>query len=558
MKKLILILIITGTFLSSKAQVEVTTKSIDLEPLKKHKNWFIKGASQDPITKRTQINFVQSVCDVSKSSDASYIYTTYNGVKYSVDKLIFDENYNVVETINKKYESTKEALLNNELLFGKKYTIPYDPYFPFSIDNSYMFTTVVTYGFTAGKDVVSSFIGLKLKGSSSQGMNYCGDDIKRTEVSSGANRQSKGETWYPMYSNPVPNGGNILYSTVGVIKENKQHYIFRKFNSDLEILKEQTFTFDHQCLITVKTIEKAPGIYDYVFIAIPANFKKSKINLTAANNYEYFYIDGDSYEIKEHVKFTAPKTRWVIDKVLRENNTTYIIGGCGNNNTTYTDMKGATESDFENLQVAKFEGGQLLYIKSTSNKELLSTLKSSEDYKSNSKISLSMISTSFHLANNKLVYQGRQYEGGATGYAVMGQAVGGAKYLGLQAFVINETGNVDAVLSVKGENIGSSISFSKDNNKFFWFAYDMEKYNKFKDGMMYGNKSKFLVTSISAITFDLTTNKILKHQNLENEEWAVSYTNPFLMENEDQILLLGHKLTKKAKESEIVFITIKK
>ena len=67
-----------------------------------------------------------------------------------------------------------------------------------------------------------------------------------------------------------------------------------------------------------------------------------------------------------------------------------------------------------------------------------------------------------------------------------------------------------------------------------------------------------LVTSISAITFDLTTNKILKHQNLENEEWAVSYTNPFLMENEDQILLLGHKLTKKAKESEIVFITIKK
>lgn len=558
MKKFILTQLAIAAGIGLQAQVEITTKSIDLQSINKHKNWFIKGASQDSITKKTQINFVQSECDVSTSADASYVYTTYHGVKYKVDRLIFDENYNLVETINKKYESTKEALLNNELIFGKKYTIPYDATFPYTIDNSYLFTTVVTYGFTSGKDVVSSYVGLKLRGSSNLGMNYCGDDIKRTEVSGASNRQSKGETWYPIYSNPVPNGGNILYSTVGVLKEEKQHYIFRKFDADLNLTKEQTFTFDHQCLITAKTIEKAPGEFDYVFIAIPINYKKSKLKVTAANNYEYFYIDGSTYEIKEHAIFTAPKTRWVVDKAIRENNATYLIGGCGENNTAYTDVKGSTESDFENLQVAKFENGKLVYIKSTSNKELVGALKTSQEFKHNSTISLSMIGTSLHVINNKLIYQGRQYEAGSSGYAVMGQAVGGTKYLGLQAFVISESGNLDAVISVKGENIGSSISFSKDGNKFYWFAYDMEKYNKFKDGTMYANKSKFLITSLSAITFDLARNSISKFQNFENEEWAISYSNPFLMENNDQILMLGHKITKKAKEGEIVFITLKK
>jgi hypothetical protein len=140
----------------------------------------------------------------------------------------------------------------------------------------------------------------------------------------------------------------------------------------------------------------------------------------------------------------------------------------------------------------------------------------------------------------------------------MGQAINGYKYLGIQAFVINENGNIDGVLSVKGEETNAKVSFSKDGKKFYLFLTDQDKYNKHKDGIIYASKSKFLVNSLSVITYDFDAKNIAKYQNLENEEWAVSHIDPILMENEDRILMLGYKLTKKAKDSEVVFITIKK
>lgn len=156
-----------------------------------------------------------------------------------------------------------------------------------------------------------------------------------------------------------------------------------------------------------------------------------------------------------------------------------------------------------------------------------------------------MLGTTLNLAGNKLVYQGRQY-------------VSGTNFPGLQAFVINDKGSIETVLSMKGEDLGSSASFSKDGNKFYWFSYDMGKYNKFKDGIISASKSKFLVNSLAVVTFDLPNNQIASYQNLENEDWAISHTNPFLMEDENKILMLGYKITKKAKESEVVFVSIKK
>jgi hypothetical protein len=76
--------------------------------------------------------------------------------------------------------------------------------------------------------------------------------------------------------------------------------------------------------------------------------------------------------------------------------------------------------------------------------------------------------------------------------------------------------------------------------------------------MIYPKKSKVLVSGLSVVSYDLESNKILKYQDLKNDEWALNYYNPILLDNENTILMLGSKLTKKAKESEMVFITIKK
>jgi hypothetical protein len=550
MKKTALFFMMLTATLLSNAQVEVTTKSFDLESVDKHKKWQFRGAGIDTKTGKTYINFIQPECLASSTSDASYVYTTYHGFKYNVDKLIFDDGFNYLESQKNNYASTKEAIENGIPIFGRKFYAFADPFFPYQIDNSYMFQSVVTYGFTKNKDVISSYMGLKVNG--------CGEAPKRFELSSGANRTSKNQTWYPQFSYPIPNGGNILYNTVGVGAENKQHYVFRKFDKDLNISAEQTFSFDYACLLTAKVIEKGSGEFDFVFIATPIEAKKSKLKQNPANSYEYFYVDGSSYEIKEHVAFTAPSSRWLVEKVTKDKNATYVVGSCGENNNSYSDVKGATEEDFKNLQAAKFEDGKLVYINKVSNADLLKALKVSKEFEGNSKVSLRMVGTTLDVINNKLVYQGGFVQGGNSGWSVMGQALNGYKYLGVQTFVINENGNIDAVLSIKGEQTNAKVSFPENKKKFYLFLTDQEKYNKFKDGMIYASKSRFLVNSLSVITYDFDSKSIAKYQNLENEEWAVSHIDPILMENEDRILMLGYKLTKKAKDSEVVFISIKK
>lgn len=389
-------------------------------------------------------------------------------------------------------------------------------------------------------------------------VNGCSESPKRFEESSGANRTSKNETWYPQYSYPIPNGGNILYATVGVAAENKQHYVFRKFDKDLNITAEQTFSFDYSCLLTARVIEKASGEFDFVFIASPIEAKKTKLKQNPANVYEYFYVDGNSYQIKEHETFTAPNSRWAIDKVVRDKDATYVIGSCNENSNTYADAKGYNEEDYENVQVAKFENGKLVYIKSSTNSDLSKALKVNPEFKTISKVSLRMVGTTLDVVDDKLVYQGGMVQGGNSGWSVMGQSLNGYKYLGVQAFVINNNGSIDAVLSVKGEETNAKVSFSKNGKSIYLLLTDQARYNKHKDGLIYPDKSKFLVNCLSVITYDIDAKNIAKYQNLENEEWAVSHIDPILMENEDRILMLGYKLTKKAKDSEVVFITIKK
>ena len=70
-------------------------------------------------------------------------------------------------------------------------------------------------------------------------------------------------------------------------------------------------------------------------------------------------------------------------------------------------------------------------------------------------------------------------------------------------------------------------------------------------------KANQVITSLSIVTYNLE-NKTAKYEDFKNENWGVKFSNHILMDNDDQLLLLGTNITKKAKDSELVFITIKK
>ncbi len=560
MKKIVLSLFILTTTLVSSAQVEVTTKSIDLEPLNKHKNWVVGDASIDSNTGNVLVNMKQLHCDGSKSSTFTAIEYTFRGLSWNIDKLIFDAGFNYIESKSMQYKTTEEALLNGENVYGKKYNVRLGSGIAGAavsgvampkgaIDNSFMFTNIVTgtSGMTGFK-VAVSYIGLKVEGEvSKQGAASCSENPAVFKVSSEDAKEEKGQRWIPMYNNPVPNGGNILFNTSGVLKEEKGYYVFRKYDKDANIIKEQTFTFDYQCILNGMEIEKAPGEFDYIFIATPINYKKSKMPLAPANSYQYFYVDGNTFEIKEQLTFTAPNSEWLVNHVTHENGTTYLVGTCGEKSTVYKDIFDYIPKvdAYENIQVVKIENGKLVYAKSTMNKDLKSAFKTIDGLKSNSSVNFCMPYASLSVSNGKLIYSGQQQYG-----VIIGS---------LQTIIFDNNGEVETVLSKQEKTMARShLSFSKDGQKIFWLLEQIDEYNKIEGTTITPKKAREVVSSLSILTYDLEANNITKFQNLENEEWAVNYKNPILMDNENTIIMLGNKITKKAKESELIFITIKK
>lgn len=576
MRTFIISLMMISTVLGASAQVEVTTKSFDLESQNKHKNWRFGDAGIESGTGNVYVKMFIPECDVTRSSDFSYNYTTFNGISWKFDKLVFDAGFNYIDTKSTFYNTTREALLNNEHVFGKKFNpiiagstlnvvastfagtaVPAGP-----IDNSYMYTTIVsgTSGITGFK-VGTSFITTQLIGEMTKTRgDICGENPVVIRESSTDSKEAKGQMWIPVFNHPVPNGGHILFNTVGVIKEEKQHYIFRKYDKTANIIREKTFTFDYQCIITAKVIEKAPGEFDYVFVAIPIHYKKSKMPVAPASNYQFFLIDGNSFEVKEQLAFTAPKSQWIIDQVIRVNGATYMVGASGAKNTGYADIFNLPKDEnFQNLQVVKIQDGKLIYAKSVLNSDLKKAIKVTEGLKSVSAINTHMKGVTLTEVNGNLVYQGQQYGAAAASVKVMGKTVGGSKIGPLQAFIFDANGDISAVLSKQEkENARSYVSLSKDGSKFYWLLEDVGLYNEFKDSQIIPKKAKVVITGLSVITYDFASRNITKFQDFANDEWAINFKNPILMDSDDTILLLGNKITRKAKDSEIVFVSVRK
>lgn len=544
------LLLITST--SATAQLQLSYKTLDLEPLGKHKNWQFGEAGLDPATGTVYVKMKQPECDKSET----FWTTSYKGLKWNIDKLVFDKDFNYVETKSIKYKSSEEALLNNENIFGKKYkaiaqgsnspaiaTVMASTTTPMPkgpIDNTFMFTTIVTGTATVtGFKLASSFIGVEPSVTTGKGPVYCNEYpvvVKQTSVDA---KEEKGQKWIPMFTNPVPNGGNVLFNTVGVNKEEKQHYIFRKYDASTNILKERTFTFDYQCLMFSKEIEIAPGVFDYVFVTLPINYKKSKLPTAPANSYEYFYVDGTTYEIKERLTIQAPNSQWIISQVYAKDGAVYLCGESGKTATTYADFAVPNPKDYPNFQLAKIENGKLVYVKSISPENIKAALVNVNGEKSKADLNFKVHAAQMNAVNGKFIYGGR--------------------YQSVKTAVFSENGDLESFIVKNAAFSELYFTFSKDKKTMYCLVQNVLDYNKWdqKTGVITPKAAKQVITSLAVISYNLE-NKTAKYEDFKNENWGIKFSNQFLFEDDNQLILLGGNITKKAKESEMVFITIKK
>ncbi len=556
MKNLIITSALVISSLILHAQIEVTTKNLDLEPLNKHKNWLIGEAGVDQSSGNVFIKMKQSENDETRNAFWGTI--TFRGQKWKIDKLLFDKDFNYVETKSAKYNSSAEAIANNEYIYGKKFKAIADgtgtgsvvksvgsafstamPKGP--IDNSFMFTTIVT-SFTSitGFKIASSFIGLQIQSSTpkSGGVSFSEYPVVIKQTSEDA-KEEKGQRWIPMFTNPVPNGGNILFNTAGVNKEEKQHFIFRKYDEKTNIVKEQTFTFDYQCIMYAKEIEVAPGVFDYVFVTLPINYKKSKLPTKPANTYEYFYVDGNTYEIKERVTITAPNSQWNISQVYAKDGAVYLFGESGKTATTYQDLGIPDPKDFPNFQLVKIEGGMVKYAKSITPENIKAKLLNVNGEKTKSDLNFKVHAPQMDVVNGKFIYGGR--------------------YENVKNAIFNDKGDLEAFIIKDAEFSENYFTFSKDKKTMYSLVQNVLEYNKWdkETGVITPKDARQVITALSIISYDLE-NKSVKYQDFKNDNWGVKFSNQILLDNDDTLLLLGTNITKKAKESELVFIKVSK
>lgn len=563
MKKLWTISIAIAAAIELCAQVSVTTKSFELESQNKHKGWSIMDAGRDD-NNQVYIKFSQPICDESKSAWTGT--RTYKGLKWNIDKLIFDNDFNFQKTETKNYNSSEEALENNEYVFGKTFMpvmaggvggallsgvgLPTKP-----INNSYMFTKIVVPSVAVtGFKIITSGIGCqplatdtKTKGT------LCGEIPVAETINSEDAKEEKGQRWIALYNNPVPNGGNIFFATSGVNKdETKAHYVFRKYNENATVVKEMTLTLDYQGLPTVKEIEKAPGVFDYVVIINPFYYKKSKQPKTNPLNYEYIRIDGETFDIKERISFTGVYSKWIVENIIEKDGAVYLAGQCSDAKDKYSTFDVYDFEEMNAYQVLKISNGKVDYINGFNKKDGEAALKTVPGVKGKTGVSYVLSSYPLKVVNGRLVITGQSIVGVSKGY----------DRDAMVTMIIAVDGKLQAYLAKPEKTFSKGdIYFSKDGNTMYWAIQDLDTYNDIIDegtGSIGPKKYKFIAADLGIVKYDLAKNELGTWQSLANEEWAISYKQPFLYNSETEIVFIGKKLTKKAKESEIVFVTIKK
>ncbi len=564
MKKLILTnaAILASLFL--QAQVEVTTKNFELASQNKHKNWAIIDAGRDSITHEIYVKFAQSICDMNKN-----VWTgtrTYKGLKWNIDKLVFSDTYEFIRTDTKKYESSEEALLNDEFVFGKTY-MPIaanigksiwqgGANLPRPVNNSFMFSNVVsgTAGISGFKVNISAIGCQPLANDTKTQGTQCGEIPVIENLSSDDLKEAKGQKWYPLYNNPVPGGGNILFSTVGVNPDpNKAHYVFRKYNENATVIKEVTFSYDYQCLPTVKEIEKAPGVFDYIIIMKPFFYKKSKQPTTNPLNFEYIRVDGESFEVKERINMEGIYGNWAIEHVKEIDGVIYIVGNSSNQKNTFTTFDGFTIKEFPILQIAKISHGKVDYVKAFSKADLTGKIQMVNGVKGKVEPWLYFNDVQIHAKNGNLFLSGQTVKSINSKYEQDRSAI--------VTMVFDSDGNLNTYLAKPEEEYSRfNLHFTKDGNTFYWSFFDYAKYNKMlnENGAMEAKHKLGLMSGLGICKYSLTNKELSAFKSFNNDEWVLWFGSPILFENNDEVVFQGKKLTKKAKEGEIVFITLKK
>jgi hypothetical protein len=569
-KQLLLIAALCSSMLHAQ-NFQLSTHTFDLEKIDRHKGWRVFSGTRNN-DGSYMIKLGKPSCNMSVSGSTA----TYKGVEYTFNELSFDQNFQY-KGLESKYFPTSLEAMSYEPIYGKRiFPLHANMYVKRALTPEYVGQQIVVPTIDFGGFKVSTFIvggqavapGANFLGAT----NYysCSEILEMRKVGDIKTKENKGERWMAVANCPIPNGALIAFAT-DAIKDNldKCNYILKLYDQDLNEKARYRMMTDNKAMPFILPIQRKNGKRDFAVIA-EAHDSKFTPGKTVAESTkgELFILDGITLELISRSEFKMEFTEWYPEEVLVDDNDELYITGIASSGTkdyaksaTFESNNNNMPDDKPNYQILKTDAqGKVVYVKGLDTKKSLHLAFVVGGTEKKAKPAIVMNTIDYykpHYFTDKYLI--------LTGQQLVGLIKTGADKANLFIAVFDKSNGQLVKYFIKPEDTYATqdIIFNKDRSTIYWAGYDWESLNDLQNeqGAMSAKKMKNMIAgNLHLAKIDLATLNCTPFEWLGKEQWAVNYLAPVIVKDDEseEIIFQGRTMSKKAKDSELVIIKVKK
>ncbi|GAB1415524.1 hypothetical protein MASR2M117_09300 [Paludibacter sp.] len=293
-----------------------------------------------------------------------------------------------------------------------------------------------------------------------------------------------------------------------------------------------------------------------------------------------YYLGGRPIGNASNEKLTLTYSQWCVeDAVVDSDGTIYLYGTAGTNNKDYFGLLGAPTSkagggvglqhgggtspkEYPNFQLLSCtQDGKLNYITAVDAKAAESVAQVVQGLKTK--------------ANKTVIFNTQAYDKDIfftkdllimAGQQLINPVQSDKDNLFVACFE-KSTGKLkDYYIKPETNYATQDLIFNKDRSTLYWAAYDLTSLNTInsesgESKFMASKKVKSMLAGYLYLSkIDLASGKASNFELIGENKFALSYKAPVLVgdDNADEIIFQGRTMEKKVKDSELIFISVKK
>lgn len=574
------ILVLIGNSLLAQ-NFDISTQTFDLEKIDRHKGWGLYSGFVN-----SSGNYVVKIgkpsCSVSASGgeEIGSVKYTYSGVGYAFEELEFDQSLNYINKTEKSFPTTIKTL-QYEPLYGNKFWPQLGTFWlKRYITNDFVGRlTVMPIIELSGYKIASYVVqGQATANHPKFGAASCGELIELKKMKEIKMKENKGERWFAVDHVAIPGGGVVLFSTDGVVKDqpDKGHYVAKKFDGELNELAKTIISVDYKAILSILPVDKTNGEKDFIVIAQATDYKYSAGKKIEKPDFtELIYLDGNSLEIKSRKSVTLKFTNWYPENTeVDPNGNVYIYGTAGDNTKDFVKGNGVlpinqsmgmnatnTPKDQPNFQIVCADAsGNIKYVSAVDAKQSLSISEIIGGTPKKAKQDVIFNTYDFkkevYFTDKYVIISGQQFIGSNGASADKGNLFVGC-------FDLASGKLVNYFIKPETTYAGYNLIFNKDKSNLYWATYDLEEHNKLEGeqgAMSYKSFNNMAGADLFLSKINLTNLTASSFEHLGKDQWALNFNSAVIVseDNADAIIFTGRTLAKKAKDSELILVKVKK